>query len=138
MIQTVEKAIRAQLAASADLTNLVGARIYSTQAPAAAALPLIVYQLTGGGSANDSPRDALDLIVTIRATATDAEGISGAATAKAAADLIRAGLHHAPLALDAPWTAYDLQHETAFAYVENVDRRQYHHAGGTYRIRATI
>lgn len=138
MIQTVEKAIRAQLAASSDLTALVGNRIYSTQAPAAAALPLVVYQLTGGGSPNDSPRDALDLIVTVRASATDTEGVSGAATAKAAADVIRAALHNAALTLDTPWTAYDVQHESAFAYVENVDRRQIHHAGGTYRVRATV
>ncbi len=137
MIQTVEKAIRARLAAASALTDLVGARIYSIQAPAAAALPLIVIQLTGGGSPNDSPRDTLDLIVTVRATATDADGSSGAAGAKVAADLIRVALHNASLTLDAPWTAYDIQHETAFAYVENIDRRQYYHAGGTYRIRAT-
>ncbi len=137
MIQTVEKAIRAQLTASSALTGLVGVRIFSTQAPAAAALPLIVYQVTGGGSPNDSPRDALDLLVTVRATATDADGVSGAATAKTAADLIRAALHNAALTLDTPWSAYDVQHETAFAYVENLDRRQYHHAGGVYRVRAT-
>ena len=113
MIQTVEKAIRAQLAASSEVSSLVGARIYSTQAPANAALPLIVYQVTGGGSPNDSPRDALDLIVTIRATATDAEGVSGAASAKAAADVIRAALHNVALALDAPWNAYDIQFRSA-------------------------
>ncbi len=137
MIQTVEKAIRARLAAATTLTAVVGTRIYSTQAPGAALLPLIVYQITGGGSPNDSPRDALDLLVTVRVVAADADGTGGAATAKSAADLVRAALHNAALTLDSPWAAYDVQHETAFAYIENVDRRQYHHAGGVYRVRAT-
>lgn len=139
MIAAVEKGIRAKLAATTAITAVVSTRIYSTQPPLEAPLPYILIFQSAGGSTNDTPRDEFDLVVTVKCVAVDdaVAGTSGAKVAKSTADLIRAALHNATLTLDSPWSAYDCEHETAFSYVDNEDRQQYVHAGGTYRVRAT-
>lgn len=139
MIAAVERGIRAKLAASAALTAVVATRIYATQAPLEAPLPYILLFQSAGGSTNRTPRDEFDLVVTVKCVASDdaAGGTSGAKVAKTTADLIRTALHGVTLTLDSPWAAYDCQHETTFVYVDNDDRQQYVHAGGTYRVRAT-
>lgn len=130
MIRAIEKGVRAKLVATSAVTALVSTRVYSTQAPAEAALPHIAFFLSGGGSTNDTPRDSLDVLVTVRATAADG------ATATQVADAVRAALHDADLTLESPWAAYRCQHTTPFYYVETTDRVSYHHAGGVFRVRA--
>lgn len=139
MIAAVEKGIIAKLSGASALTSVVSTRIYATQAPLEAALPFIEVSVTAGGSPNSSPRDEFDLMVTVKCVATDnpSAGTSGAKVAKQMADAIRAALHNVTLTLDSPWQAYDCEHESAFIYVDNEDRIQYTHAGGTYRVRAT-
>lgn len=137
MIRAVEKGILAKLSAASAITTLVSTRLYATQPPVNAALPYVLVAVSGGGSPNETPRDELDLMVTVKCVAQDTTSASGAATAKQMADAIKTALHEVDLALDSPWEAYRCQHEGAFVYSENVDRVQYTHAGGTYRVRAT-
>ena len=129
---SLRKGVRAQLAAgTALMAELEGTPIYYKQAPTGATLPYIIYQLAGGGDDNITPRNTLDVLMDVKAlaaTSTQAAQI---------ADLIRDTLHDADLTLDGGWAAYRCQHTQAFDYVENVERAQIWHAGGTYRIRAS-
>lgn len=131
MLLPLRKGIKGQLAASSALiTALGGTAIYRLQAPPGAALPYVIFSLNAGGDANVSPRDESDTLWLVKAVDDDAT------TAGSIADLIRTTLHDADLTLDGGWTAYRCQHTQIVEYVENIERRQYFHSGGLYRIRA--
>lgn len=131
MITIIAKGLRAKLTGDATISASVGARVYLENAGEDSALPYIVMSLVSGGSTNDTPRDALDEMWQIKAVA------DAGATALTLESAIRAALHDAAITYDAPWYHLDCQHESPFYFVEHADRRQYYHAGGTYRIRAT-
>jgi hypothetical protein len=130
MIEAVSKGIRGALVANTAVTTLVATRIYNTQADESAALPYIVFQYVSGGSTNDTPRDALNVVFQVVAVAGRAQDV------RALERLIRMALHNVQLTLDDGWTAYDCQHENAFYMIDNVDRKQYYMSGGEYRVRA--
>lgn len=130
MIFSIAKGVGDKLSATAAITAITSTRIYFGQAPLEAALPHIVFSLNAGGSTNRSPRDEFDVTLTVKCVAA-----TGAKAAQVA-DLIRGALHNADLTLESPWNAYRCQHDAVFQYVENIERAQYHHAGGTYRVRA--
>ncbi|MBN1964052.1 MAG: DUF3168 domain-containing protein [Anaerolineae bacterium] len=133
MLLAVAKGVYGELAAGTAITALVSTRIYNSQAPQTAeTLPYVVFSLASGGDTNDTPREELDVIVDVKAVAATA------LEAQQAADAIRATLHDADLTLDGDWAAVRCQHHAAFFYAENVERRQYWHAGGSYRIRAVV
>lgn len=113
-------------------SGTAASRVYLNQAPASAALPYIVMTYVAGGSTNETPVDGLDVRYQVEAISDDAAE---------AADLetkIRAALHNQTddISLGGGWKIVDIQHEEPFFFVENVDKRQYIHAGGTYRVRA--
>jgi hypothetical protein len=131
MIDAVNEAIYNKLNGASGVTTLLSSAtsIYFMQAPTTATIPYIIYILAGGGEDNDSPIDAADLKYYIRGVATNPTRAGAIATA------IRAALHETTPAIDAPWTIYRCQHDAPIMYSENVDRDQFWHAGGSYRIR---
>lgn len=131
MIWAVAKAVRAAITGSAGIAALVSTRVYLEQAAEGATLPYIVMNGIGGGSTNETPRDALDLQIQVKAVAADG------ASATTLERLIFEALHRQALSYDSPWRHLDCEHEGLFYFVENAERKQYHHAGGTYRIRAS-
>lgn len=131
MINACNEAIGSTLLGYAPLTAQLGAvnGVYYGQAPLNAALPYVVYSIAGGGEDNDSPLDSADISYTIKGVAETAQ------VAGSIADSIRSALHEQTIAIDAPWTVYRCQHGEVFMYVENTERKQYHHAGANYRLR---
>jgi len=127
------KGLRARLAGDNSLITLLGGTaIYAQQAPANSALPYVVMALGGGGDTNLTRPAMYDYRVLIKCVA------KAPLTAGSAAALIYARLHQAQanMSLDAPYTCYDLSRLTVFEFVENVERDQFWHAGGIYRLRA--
>ena len=131
MIQSIAYALRAALIADGTISAAVGARCYLTRAPESASLPYGLLNYVGGGSTNDTPRDAFDQLWQVQFISDDA------AQAQDLSDRARDLLHNASITLESPWKLIDLQHEDPFFFVEDVDRRQYLHAGGTYRVRGS-
>lgn len=131
------KAIRDALLVNPGVTNLVGSRIYNKQAPETAAYPFIVIIANGGGETNDSDNDYIDADYTVKAIATNGEGIINAGgLAGQVSDAIRKALHKQTFSMDAPWTLVRCQRDSIVDYIENVDRKQFYHSGGLFRIRA--
>ena len=134
MIDAVNKAIYTKLSGYSALTSQLGSvtAVYFAQAPLGAALPYIVYSIASGGEDNDTPLDAGDISYTVKGVAKTA------LSAGAIADSIRDALHEQSLTIDSPWTVYRCQHEAVIMYPENVERDQYWHAGGNYRIKFSV
>ncbi len=107
-------------------------RVYFGQAAEAADFPYLLMNDAGGGSTNDTPRDAFDLILQVKAVSDDG------AEALLLSESVRGVLHNGSITLASPWKLLDIQHEAPFYFVENDERRQYYHAGGTYRVRGTV
>lgn len=131
MIDAINEAIYNKLTGYSALTSQLGSvtAVYFAQAPLGAALPYVVYTIAGGGEENDSPLDSAAVTYYVKGVAKTAQ------VAGAIADGIRSALHEQTLAIDAPWTVYRCQHEQVLMYPENVERDQYWHSGGSYRIR---
>lgn len=131
MIYEVFKAIRTKLVNDALVVAEVGTRVYAELPDASAALPYIVMDFVGGGDANLTPTDMIDVSVQVKCIATSA------ATAQTVQRLIRAALHHAALTMGDGWNAYAMTHADALYMVEQAEKTQFYHAGGTYRLRAS-
>lgn len=131
MLQAAAKALRTAILGISSVSNAVGTRVYWRRAAADAALPYIVIDHVGGGSTNDTARQAFDQVWQVAVVSDNA------ATANTIAEAVRVGLHLADLTYDAPWKAIVCQHVDPFFEIEDVDRRQYVQAGGTFRIRAS-
>lgn len=131
MIDAVNEAIYNKLNGTSAVTTLLSSAtaIYFHQAPATAILPYVVYIMAGGGEDNDSPIDAGDLLYYIKGIAETAS-IAGAI-----AGALRDALHESIPAIDSPWSIYRCQHKEPLMFPENSDRKQFWHAGGSYRIR---
>ena len=131
MIDAVNKAIYTKLTGFTALTSQLGgaSTVYFGQAPLDAELPYVVYTIAGGGEDNDVPLDGGDITYYVKGVAKTAS------SAGAIADSIRSALHEQTIAIDAPWTVYRCQHEQVLMFAENVERDQYWHAGGSYRIK---
>lgn len=132
MINAINNAVRTQLAAGTALTTeLGGTAIYAVQAPEAATLPYVLITIAGGGDLNRTPTREIDVMVQVKAVATTA------LKAATCADLINSRLHDTTFSMNTPWVVYRCEHDEAFMYVENAERKQYWHAGATYRLRAS-
>jgi len=133
MIDVINEAIYNKLNGTSAVTSKLSATtaIWFGIAPVTATMPYIVYSIAAGGSDNDSPLDAVDLRFTVKAVA------STPAAAGALSGAIRDALHEAILTMDSPWNNYRCQHQTEIMYPETIERAQYWHAGGVYRIRAS-
>lgn len=125
-------AIRAALG-----TAVIGGRVYLSMAAQGAALPYVVLTPVGGGDENATPRDAMDVLWQTDVVADDgAEALGHAETIRAALHMTAGGSAE-PVVLGYGWALQTILHETPVYWVEQVERRQYHHAVDTYRIIAT-
>ena len=134
MIDAVNKAIYTKLSGYSALTSQLGSvtAVYFGQAPFDAELPYVVYTIAGGGEDNDVSLDSGDISYYIKGVAKTA------LSAGAIADSIRDALHEQTMTIDAPWTVYRCQHDQVLMFVENTERDQYWHAGGSYRIKFSV
>jgi len=134
VINAINKAIYQKLAGASAVTSQLsgGSAIYYHQAPTGAVLPYIVYIFAGGGSDNSDPLDSGDVMYYVKAIARTAQ------TAGAIADAIRSTLHEQSVTIDSPWSVYRCQHNEVLTLVEDVEREQFYHAGGSYRIRFSL
>lgn len=133
MYQELNDGLYDELAGDADiLLELGGTAIYKGIAPNGTSTPYIIYNIQAGGSDNDTPIDSVDVVLLVKAVSTDSR------EAETIADLVRARLHEAELTLDAPWTNYRTQHTSIVDFVEQVDREQFYHVGGLYRVRNSM
>jgi hypothetical protein len=131
MLNAIHKALHTKLTASSALTSLLSGAgaVYFQQAPLDAVLPYVVYILAGGGEINDSPLANGDLMYYVKGVAETALAAGNIA------DSIRSALHEQAMTIDSPWTVYRCQMTQTLMFAENVERRQFWHAGGSYRIR---
>lgn len=131
MLNPINKALSNKLTASSALVSQLsgGSAVYFQQAPLDAALPYVVIILAGGGPENDSPLQSGDVMYYVKGVAETAR------VAGNIAESIRSALHEQSLSMDSPWTAYRCQLQEVLMFAENVERRQFWHAGGSYRIR---
>lgn len=130
MIVLVKEALYDKLAAASGVTDLVSTRIYWDQAPEGATLPYIIFNLNSGGPvAAQYGKDDIDQMVTIVGVSTLQ------ATVLSIADAVKTALHRERLTLTG-WTDWaETRLQSPISYVENEDRKQYHYAGGLYRVR---
>ncbi len=133
MINPLKKAVRGALAGAGGVTSLLSSAgaIYWREAAQGATMPYIIYDLAGGGDTNDTPRDMLDVRVTVRAVS------QSSTTAGSIAGAVRDALHRQALTFDDGWKHIACQHSVVIDYEERVEGQQFYHAGGTYRIRAS-
>ena len=130
MIKEIEDAIYDKLVGDATVLGYVSTRVYLHMAPPGVALPYIVFIPNAGGDMNITPRQSADVNYAVKAVS------DSVLEARNIADAIRGALHNEDLTMANSWTAYACQHQTVIHYVEQVERKQFFHAGGVYRIRA--
>lgn len=111
------------------IDDLVDERIYNTLAAEGASLPYIVHQLVGGGDPSIAPGVVGDLMWQVKAIS------ASPVTANLLASYCDAALHYANLTLLTGWNLSSIRHDAPFYFVEHENKRQYHHAGWTFRIR---
>lgn len=131
MLNAVNKALANKLMNSTALVSQLsgGSAVYIQQAPTDAVLPYVVIIRSGGGEVNDSPLANGDMMYYVKGIAETALAAGNIA------DSIRNALHEQAIPIDSPWTVYRCQLNEALFFAENVERRQFWHAGGSYRIR---
>lgn len=128
-MDVIDKGLRAAIVGNGTLNTAVGGRVYAVLAPYDAAMPFIVYQLTGGGTDNDTAADSLDVRYVVKVVGTDAQ------VAQLNAKRLRDLLHENNFAIDSPYTVIRCQHVAFVNFAEVEERQSYWHAGGIYRIR---
>lgn len=133
MIHELKKAVIAKLSGNSSLTGALSASnaIYWEQAPESASLPFVVVSYSSGGEENDTPTDSFDVDVVVKVITTTST------SASSIADTIRSTLHRQTLTFDT-YATVKVTLTALIDYVENVERAQYWHSGGIYRIRASL
>lgn len=139
MLAAIATALRLALLADGTISAAVGTRGYYRLAAESAALPYLVLADVAGGSTNETQRDAFEMLWQVDAVAADGM------TALNLGDAARAALHDPDTGLPSavssnlpsPWTLALILHESAVYFVEQVERRQYHHCVHTFRIIGT-
>jgi len=132
----IETGLRNQLLTHPTIVNLVDQQVFNQQAPENATHPFIIFDLNAGGSINTSANRYFDAKYLVKAVTSSGEFGNAAETAALLSEAIYAALHEQNFGMDAIWQLVRCQHLTIVKYVENVERRQYWHNGGIYRVRA--
>lgn len=128
--RVIPKAIASALVADGTVNGFVNGRVHLRIAPAGTAYPYLVIGLSSGVSPNTEPKETKDYRYFVKC-------ISPSMTIAAqVASVVYDALHHADIDLDDPWKLVQVQHESDFEFVENVEREKLFHFGGLYRIRA--
>lgn len=136
MLWALGSAVRAAVMTAAG-TAVIGSRVYLGMAPQDAALPYVLMTDAGGGSENATPRDAFDLLWQIEVVDRDGANALTIAAALRSALHMTAGNAGELITLGGGWHLQTIVHETPGYWVEQVEKRQYHHAVDTYRIIGT-
>lgn len=110
-----------------DLYTLVSTKIYNRIAPPGTALDYVIFSLVGGGDRNESPSDSAEFVYMVK-------GISSTGLAAGVLrDAIRDRLHRKTFTV-ATWTlSGGGMAEASIGIMENIDGRDYYHAGNNYR-----
>lgn len=131
-LNAADKWIYTALSGDAQLTAIVGPRIYAEQAPQGAALPYVVFNFQGGADLMSvGPyRVWTNALMLVRGIAETASYAGSLATI---ADRIDAILH-AQSGSNVDGVVYAAVRERPFRMPEMGNGRQFRHAGGIYRL----
>ncbi len=128
-MNALETALFTQLTTPATpLYALVGTKVYNPIAPQPAALPYVIFAFGGGGDANETAIDRLELVYLVKALA---------ATKLAAGqidDELRARLHQQTFSVTG-WTLLACLRESEVQLDEVVNGAPVFHRGALYRIK---
>lgn len=124
----IETALYTKLTGNASLAALATGGVYEALAPASVTNNWVVFQYTGGGDMNTSPRRDVNVVYRVEFVSTDK------ATARTGAGHIDTALHNAELTI-AGWENYRMVAEDLFAQTDTVDGKQYYRRGSFFRIR---
>lgn len=136
MLTMLADAIADALLDESAISTAVGTRVYYKLAAESATLPYILLNEVGGGRTNDTPRDAFDMLWQVDVVAAD--GVTANTIAGDVQDVLKWPDGVTNLVLESPWKLADIQHEEPMYWIEQVERRQYHHAVDTFRIRGAV
>lgn len=133
MINPIKAAVYSKLNGTSAVTTLLSSAtaIYWQIAAESAARPYIVFYMSSGGDTQSVPNELIDVRLGIKTVA-----ISGTA-AGAIASAIRDALNKQELNYGSGWKHIDCRETGLIDFVETVDRVQYYHSGGVYRLRAS-
>lgn len=123
--------MRSELVNDADISGVVGTRIYNALAPDGASYPYIIISLNSGGDENDTQIDSVDFSFVVKCVSED---VTQAETIR---KYIRTALHDANLGTNGGWSVFWCRHEQVVDYFESEQRRRTYHRGGIYRVRAS-
>lgn len=132
MIDDIYTGLRTALAADSSIISaLGGTAIYAQHAPPNQARPYIILQHMAGGDTNEDQGQPIDVRVMVKCVSDTG------AQAGTIATLIRNRLHgyDTSLNLGTAFEAYRVQHTVPISFTETLDRVNFYHQGGTYRIR---
>lgn len=129
MYTAVEKAIRTGLLANTSLSTAVGGRVFIQYVPLDTAYPHVLISLMAGGDENETQKGSGDVQYLVKVMDMNAQA------AKNVAALIHTALNGQTLTVDAPYTIFWIRRATPVRMTETIERQQYHHMGGVYRIR---
>lgn len=124
----IETALYSKLTGNASLLALATGGVYEALAPASVANNWVIFQYTGGGDMNTSPRRDVNVVYRVEFISSDK------ATARTGAGYIDDALHNAELTV-AGWENYRMVAEDLFAQTDTVDGKQYFRRGAFYRLR---
>ncbi len=123
----IEGALYTKLTGNANLQSLVAAKIFDTKATQPTADPYVLFQFTGGGDENETPRREVNVVYRV-------EGVSRVqATARTIAGYIDEALHDQALTLTG-WSNYRMMQENYFNLEQIIEGIQFYRKGGFYRI----
>ena len=125
-------ALYSALTGGTALTALLAgtASIYDSLVPRGSSYPVVVFHLSGGGDANETPRRRKELLYSVKAISE--LGAKEAGNIDAQIDPL---LHEASVSAIG-WTNFSLKRESDFSYAETTpEGRNYWHVGGIYRLR---
>lgn len=126
----VAQALRSVLAANSDVTALVGSHIYNGFVPAGVtAKTVMVLAVNSGGLENITPQRSFDMRYVVKCVAENGRVAANGAT------LIRDALHNAEPGTIDGWFMMRVDVTTYVEFVEQEDKRQWHHSGWIIRVR---
>lgn len=133
MINPIKAAVYSKLNGTSAVTSLLSSAtaIYWQIAGESAARPYIVFYMSSGGDTQSVPNELIDVRIGIKAVA-----VSGTAAGNIAS-AIRDALNNQELNYGSGWKHIDCRETGLIDFVETVDRVQYYHSGGLYRLRAS-
>lgn len=117
--------------------EMVSSRIVKNLAKVGTAYPYIVYSLNAGADFNLNSGGMVDLRYMIKVVSKDEGSSNGADASDRIAAAIYTALHEVRFSTITPVYVYRCQRITVVDYSEQIERVQFHHRGGLYRIRAS-